>query len=68
MVSKSHHILVIDIGTTATKAVIFDSKGTPVMIVRKNYPMLTPPTGLGRTEPWDRPERCPGGHKGGLSK
>jgi gluconokinase len=39
---KSHHILVVDIGTTATKAVIFDSKGTPVAIVRKNYPMLTP--------------------------
>ncbi len=42
MVSKSHHILVIDIGTTATKAVIFDSTGTPGLIVRKNYPMLTP--------------------------
>jgi gluconokinase len=42
MVSKSHHILVIDIGTTATKGVIFDSKGTPVTMVRKNYPMLTP--------------------------
>jgi gluconokinase len=42
MVSKSHHILVIDIGTTATKAVIFDSKGTPIAIIRKNYPVPTP--------------------------
>lgn len=42
MAARDHHILVVDIGTSSTKAVIFDSEGSPVTLVRKNYPLLTP--------------------------
>ncbi len=44
-------ILAVDIGTGATKAVLFDALLKPVNIVRKHYPVLIPLKGWSEQEP-----------------
>jgi gluconokinase len=45
------NILAIDIGTSATKGVIFDPDGRVVAAVRQSYPMLTPRPDWAEQEP-----------------
>jgi gluconokinase len=44
-------ILAVDIGTSATKAVLFDTDSKQVAIARKHYPILTPHKGWSEQEP-----------------
>jgi gluconokinase len=44
-------ILAVDIGTSATKAVLFDTDANQVAIVRKYYPILAPSKGWSEQEP-----------------
>jgi glycerol kinase len=44
-------ILAVDIGTSATKAVLFDTDANQVAIVRKYYPLLAPSKGWSEQEP-----------------
>ena len=44
-------VLAIDIGTGATKAVLFDAQLKPVAILRKHYPLLAPAKGWSEQEP-----------------
>ena len=44
-------VLAIDIGTGATKAVLFDEQLKPVAILRKHYPLLGPAKGWSEQEP-----------------
>jgi len=44
-------ILAVDIGTGATKAVLFDAQLKPVSIVRKHYPISIPAKGWSEQEP-----------------
>ncbi len=49
--ADSDLILAVDIGTGATKAVVFDSHLTQVAIVKRNYPILVPSSGWSEQEP-----------------
>jgi len=49
--SVSDLILAVDIGTSATKAVLFDADVNQVAIVRKHYPIHTPHKGWSEQEP-----------------
>jgi len=51
MKERGNFVLVIDVGTTFAKGVIFDENGTPVAITRKTYPMLTPRTDWAEQNP-----------------
>lgn len=44
-------VLAVDIGTSATKAVLFDTDATQVAIVRRHYPILVPARGWSEQEP-----------------
>lgn len=44
-------ILAVDIGTSAVKAVLFDSEAQQVALVRRAYPVLQPHEGWGEQEP-----------------
>ncbi|UCD71824.1 MAG: gluconokinase [Syntrophobacterales bacterium] len=48
---KRQGILAIDIGTNATKAVVFDTRGKDVLIHRKFYPMISPQIGWSEQNP-----------------
>ena len=43
--------MAVDIGTSATKALLFDTDANQVAIVRKHYPILTPRKGWSEQEP-----------------
>lgn len=47
----SELILAVDIGTGATKAVLFDLNLTQVAIIKKHYPIMTPSFGWSEQEP-----------------
>ena len=47
----SNLILVIDIGTSAAKVVLFDSDAKQVAITRQPYPIHTPQAGWSEQEP-----------------
>jgi gluconokinase len=49
--SASDFILAVDIGTSATKAVLFDAELNQVAIVRKHYPIHAPHRGWSEQEP-----------------
>lgn len=49
--SPSDLILSVDIGTSATKAVLFDTDAKQVAIVKSHYPILTPHKGWSEQEP-----------------
>jgi gluconokinase len=49
--SASDFILSVDIGTSATKAVLFDDQLNQVAIVRKHYPIHAPHRGWSEQEP-----------------
>jgi gluconokinase len=49
--SVSDLILAVDIGTSATKAVLFDADVNQVAIARKHYPIHTPHKGWSEQEP-----------------
>ena len=49
--SVSDFILSVDIGTSATKAVLFDADVNQVAIVRKHYPIHAPHRGWSEQEP-----------------
>ena len=44
-------ILSVDIGTSATKAVLFDTDASQVAIARKHYPIFAPNKGWSEQEP-----------------
>ncbi len=44
-------LLGLDIGTTATKAVLFDLSGTELVAVEQNYPLSTPQAGWAEQDP-----------------
>lgn len=46
-----NYILAVDIGTTATKAVLFDTELSPRIVIRKSYPVLIPQPGRSEQEP-----------------
>ena len=49
--SGSDFILSVDIGTSATKAVLFDTDANQLAIVRKHYPILVPNRGWSEQKP-----------------
>ena len=49
--SANEVILAVDIGTSATKAVLFDTNANQIAIVRKHYPILAPSKGWSEQEP-----------------
>jgi gluconokinase len=49
--SNSELILAVDIGTGATKAVLFDASLKQVSLVRRHYPILVPSWGWSEQEP-----------------
>jgi len=51
LMSESDLILAVDIGTGATKAVLFDSQLQQIALLRKHYPILVPSKGWGEQEP-----------------
>ena len=48
---ERENILAIDIGTSATKAVLFDGGGRILSLAREAYPVLTPRAGWAEQEP-----------------
>lgn len=49
--SSSDFIVAVDIGTSAAKAVLFDTDANQVAIARKSYPILAPHKGWSEQEP-----------------
>jgi gluconokinase len=47
----SDFILAVDIGTSATKAVLFDTAATQIAVIRQPYPIHTPHPGWSEQEP-----------------
>lgn len=45
------HVIGLDIGTTGTRAVVFDEKGAVLASATYNYPLLVPHPGYGEQEP-----------------
>ena len=41
------YVLSIDQGTTSTRALLFDGKGTPVQVAQKELPQIFPHDGWG---------------------
>lgn len=48
---EQHCILAVDIGTSATKVVLFDAEARQLSVVRRHYPVLTPRSGWSEQEP-----------------
>lgn len=46
-----NYLLAVDIGTSATKAVLFDAALSPRVVIRKSYPVLVPQRGRSEQEP-----------------
>ena len=44
-------VLAVDIGTSATKAVLFDGQGRVLCLARRSYPMLTPQADWAEQDP-----------------
>lgn len=49
--SSSEFILSVDIGTSATKAVLYDTDARPVAVIRKTNPILVPQGGWSEQDP-----------------
>jgi gluconokinase len=50
---ENEFILAVDIGTSATKAVLFDTDINQVAVARKSYPIHSPHSGWSEQEPFD---------------
>ena len=48
---ERNFILAIDIGTSATKVVLFDEEARQLSVVRRHYPVLAPQSGWSEQEP-----------------
>ncbi len=47
------HVLVIDQGTTSTRAIVFDANAAPVAIAQEEFPQIFPRSGLVEHDPED---------------
>ena len=43
----SGHVLVIDQGTTSTRAIVFGAKAEPIAVAQEEFPQIFPQPGFG---------------------
>ncbi len=51
--SRNGHILAIDQGTTSSRAIVFDGRGTPIAVARREFPQHYPGDGWVEHDPAD---------------
>ena len=52
------YLIGIDVGTSATKTVLFDKKGNIIASASREYPLYQPHNGWAEQKPEDWPVRC----------